>query len=61
MMKVEEIKNNKINSTKKKIELNNRTGIFCALHTALQWNSLLPFLPYIEEIEKKKNRKYTYI
>ena len=38
MSRREAIKNNK---KKKKIELNNRTGIFCELHTALQWNLLL--------------------
>jgi len=30
--------------------LNNRTGIFFALHTALQWNSLLPPIEETENI-----------
>lgn len=42
----EGIKNNK----QGEIELYNRTGIFCALHTAPQWNFFFSF--FIEEREK---------
>lgn len=37
------------NTNKKKIELNNRTGIFCALHTALEWNLLF------SSVEEREN------
>ena len=44
--KVRDKKNKK---KKKEIDLNSRTGILCALHTALQWNFLFPLFYSIEE------------
>jgi len=46
------IRDKKNKKKKKKIELNSRTGIFCALHTAPQWNFL--FLPFYSIEEKKR-------
>jgi hypothetical protein len=44
------VRRKEIKNKKKKIELNNRTGIFCALHTALEWNLLFPFIEERENI-----------
>ena len=48
------IRDKKQEEKKKQIELNSRTGIFFALHTALQWNFLFPPFYSIDEEKKKR-------
>lgn len=44
----------------KKIELNNRTGIFFALHTAIEWNLLSFSVEQRENLELIRSRSVNY-
>jgi hypothetical protein len=51
------VKEKNQNNKKKKIELNNRTGIFfCAVHTASQWNFFFPLFRRRKKIESIRSR-----